>query len=298
MAMVINFPKNLRTDKKGIEFLAFLWGVSKKIYKGRIIWNLKYTKKIETNLLSFLGLIARRMDSRNNIIEMVIRDSNGMTIKVSDNILTRLFKKYSSNKNKLLEYNFLDENNSKEEIEILLLKNLEELKLLYYSDIKILLSEFIANIFMHATDKEGSMSGYMTDKDDILISVCNIGRTIKQNIESVNEYKFLNDKDAILWALKKNNSTRNKEESGGLGLYLLRKYINKIDAEAYIISGKFFISLSGDNCFDENDVNKFYFKEEFEMKSFFPGNLITLKFKNERNYVFNNKVYLPRIDLL
>lgn len=56
--MIIHFPKNLRNDKKGIEFLAFLWGMSKKFKNTVIVWNLKHTKKIETNLLSFLGLVS------------------------------------------------------------------------------------------------------------------------------------------------------------------------------------------------------------------------------------------------
>ena len=34
---------------------------------------------------------------------------------------------------------------------------------------------------------------------------------------------FKSDFEALIWALKKTNTTRNEDESGGLGLYLLRK---------------------------------------------------------------------------
>lgn len=296
--MIIHFPKNLRTDNKGIEFLAFLWGVSKKVKDRKIYWNLKYTKKIETNLLSFLGLVLKRMDNRKNTINLIMKDNNGQKVIIDKDILKFIFKKYSYTSNKLLEYNFLNEKQSSEDIDILLIRRLNEFNLLYYADIKILLSEFIANIFMHTNDKEGAMSGYITDKEEILISVCNMGRTIKQNIENVNKYTFLSDREAIIWALKKTNTTRNDKESGGLGLYLLRKYIFKINAEAIIISGKSFVRLSGESCFNELKINDIYLKEDIEMNSFFPGTMITLKFKNEKNYTINDRVYLSEIDIL
>lgn len=296
--MIIHFPKNLRTDKRGIEFLSFMWGMSKKIRNTKIYWNLKNTKKIETNLLSFLGLVLQRMDNRSNSINLIVKDSNGREEIVDNNILMIIFKKYSSHSNKLLEYNFLDEQNSSDDINTLLIKNLKDLNLLYYSDIKFLLSEFIANIFMHTTDKKGSLSGYITEKEEILISVCNIGMTIKKNIENINKYKFINDTEAVIWALKKTNTTRCDDECGGLGLYLLRKYIYKIDAEAYIISGKAFIKLSGKNCFNKLKINDIYLEQHIEMKSFFPGTMIILKFNNEKNYTMNNNVSLSEINLL
>ncbi|BDC01930.1 MAG: hypothetical protein E7K00_04865 [Clostridium perfringens] len=295
--MIIHFPRNLRTDKKGIEFLSFLWGVSKKNKNNTLYWNLKRTKKIETNLLSFLGLVLKRMDNRKNIIKLITKNNDGQVVIVNENILMFIFEKYSSHNNKLLQYKFLSEKESKEDMNILLIGGLKEFNLLYYSDIKILLSEFIANIFMHATDREGSISGYITDKDEILISVCNMGKTIRQNIEEINKYKFLTDREAIVWALKKTNTTRKNEESGGLGLYLLRKYIFKIHAEAIIISGKSLVKLSGENCFNELKVNDIYLEDDIEMKGFFPGTIITLKFKNEKNYMINNKIYLHEIEL-
>lgn len=296
--MIIHFPKNLRTDKRGVEFLSFLWGMSKKLRNIKIYWNLKNTKKIETNLLSFLGLVLQRMDNRNNIVDLIIKDSNGIEQIVEDNIIRIIFKKYSYHSNELLKYNFLTEQNSNDDINTLLIKNLKEFNLLYYSDIKLLLSEFIANIFMHTTDKIGSMAGYITEKEEILISVCNIGMTIKKNIENINKYRFVNDTEAVVWALKKTNTTRDDEECGGLGLYLLRKYIYKIDAEAYIISGKAFIKLSGKNCFDTLKINDIYLDQDIEMRSFFPGTMIVLKFNNEKNYTMNNNVCLSEINLI
>lgn len=296
--MIIHFPRNVLTDKKGIEFLSFLWGFSKKKRNSNIYWNLKHTKKIQTNLLSFLGLVLKRMDNRKNTIKLIVKDNMGNDIIIEQEILIFIFERYSSTKNKLLQYNFLSEKKSRDDIDVLLIKKLKEFNLLYYSDIKMLLSEFIANIFMHTANGEGAIAGYITEKDEILFSVCNMGKTIKQNIEGINNYNFLNDREAIIWALKKTNTTRKDEESGGLGLYLLRKYIFKICAEAIVISGKSFIRLSGNNCFDELKVNDIYLDQDIEMQSFFPGTMMVLKFKNEKNYTINNKVYLPEIDLL
>ncbi|WLF68764.1 hypothetical protein Q6375_12350 [Clostridium septicum] len=43
--MIIHFPTNVLTDKKGIEFLSFLWGFSKKKRNSNIYWNLKHDDK-------------------------------------------------------------------------------------------------------------------------------------------------------------------------------------------------------------------------------------------------------------
>lgn len=115
-----------------------------------------------------------------------------------------------------------------------------------------------------------------------------MGKTIRQNIKESGSLEFESDTESIIWALKKTNTTRNYDESGGLGLYLLRKYLHEIDGIGHIVSGKSIIELES-GFYNNNDINNIILesKNKIEMdKCFFPGTLITIKVP----YIFNTKI--------
>lgn len=288
--MIIDFPKNLITSKSGVEFLCFVWRMTKRQKNKKIIWNFRYTKRIETNLLSFLGLILNRSYKHKNNIILIIRDCEGELCKYDTKILEILFNKYSKLKNNAINYRYLNLKN----IDIDVHKNklymdILSLNLRNYTQVKILISEFIANINMHTELKECTISGYLDVKEEnIVLSICNMGKTIRQNIEETSKFEFNNDIDAIIWALKKTNTTRKSDESGGLGLYLLRKYLYNIKGTGSVISGKSIIQLK-EGFYNEKNVNDMIIDphNKIEMrKSFFPGTLITIRIP----YVLNKRI--------
>lgn len=293
--MKIDFPKNLIISKSGVEFLCLVWRITKKHRDQTIIWNFRYTKKLETNLLSFLGLILNRSYKHNNNIILIIKDDYGKICRYNDDILEILFDKYSVLKNDAIKYRYLNlksiDIDYKKDI---LYKNILELNLKYYKEVKILISEFIANINMHTKLKECAISGYLDINNKYLIfSICNMGKTIRQNIKESGSLEFESDTESIIWALKKTNTTRNYDESGGLGLYLLRKYLYEINGIGHIVSGRSIIELEAD-FYNVNDVNNIILESEnkIEMdKCFFPGTLITIKVP----YTFNRKINKSKV---
>lgn len=278
--MNVVFPRIIGTNKKGIEFICYLWGVCKKVKEKEIVWDCTNTTNIHTNTLSAIGLILKRMKSRRNKVLLKIKYKHKSPEIISEGIMETLFHKYSDKTAEGLSYFLWDHEKEEDVIEDYLNITFKEIGLKNYSKLKILISEMSANIKMHAEPSEGSICSYVHLKDkNLYISICNFGMTIKQRVEKTNEYNFIDDGSAIVWALKRHNTTRKEETSGGLGLYLLRKYTSYIDGQADIVSGKCMINLEED-FYRELNENEFLYKEE-GLKSFFPGVMITIKTKYE-----------------
>ncbi len=293
--MHFQFPKRLDTSNNGIEFIAYLWGKTKRLYGKSIYWDLKFTSKLETNLLCILGLILKRMNMKNNCVYLIVRDTNGKPITVSKDIIEMLFKKYSKYQFDVLKFMEIFEGI---EVNTFLNKQLKEIQLKEYSIIRQILSELITNVKMHAEPVEGAISAYIDESNKkIMFSICNIGKTIKQNIQEKLGYDFASDSDAVVWALKRTNTTRNEEEFGGLGLYLMRKYLSKIQGSIIIFSGKGAINLV-DGFYNENNENDIYIDEnKSELRSFCPGNIITLVFNYERTEQKYIESYIEEVNL-
>lgn len=288
--MEIIFPKKLTSSKRGIEYISYLWGICKSNKNSLIVWDLSGTRLVHTNILSALGLILRRVSNHNEVI-LRLKKKNNCVIEINKNIISRIFHKYSFDHRDGLKYVYFnfDSNEDSKKVEELLIDKFRKLNLKSYRDLKIILSEMTANIYMHANPSEGSICSYINLKDNKLyISICNFGKTIKQNICEQSEYNFDSDADAILWALRKLNTTRKGNTSGGLGLYLLRKNISNLNGEIEIMSGKSMIKLN-ENMYDENDVNNFSYESQ-EMKSFFTGVIVTIKIDYiiDENITINN----------
>jgi len=275
--MLIKFPKKLQNNTKSIEFIAYLWGICKKVTNEEIIWDITSTTIVYTNLLSAIGLILTRMEKRNNKIVVIIKPVDKEKIIINNKIINDIFHKYSYEHDKALQYLLFEDkdNYNRALLDEFLIFELKKLNLENYEKIKIIISEITANIKMHANPRQGAICSYLNHKEKkIYISICNIGKTFKQNIINVNDYSFENDIDAIRWAFKRLNTTRKNDTSGGIGLYLLRKYMFQINGQIEVVSGKHRALMY--DYYNELDDNIFFI-DEIKMKSFFRGVMITLK---------------------
>jgi hypothetical protein len=239
---------------------------------------MRYTNSIDTNLFSFLGLIINRITSlkRNNILEIYSKNSLKVDTIISNNYIEQLYYNYGTIRdNPALQYYYFSLNED-EFVNTYLNEKFLYLNARFEKKIKKVLSEIIANVKMHASPKETAICGYFKENsNEIYLSICNMGLTIKQNIENKTEYIFENDLEAIEWAMKKRNTTRT--DTGGLGLYLIRKYIKEIQGEISIISGKGSIIDKRDNSI-YSIINEEMNFEKHSLYSFFPGTFITIKF--------------------
>ena len=143
--------------------------------------------------------------------------------------------------------------------------------------LKRIISELVANVNMHGNPKNVYICGYYDIINNLIkVSIFSLGITIRQNIESNTKYNFSNDETALLWSIKKSNSTRKDEEIGGLGLYLTRKYMCEMGGRVDISSGKSVI-IENKNMDKYNiDIDKEANVSIKKLKSFIPGCVTTL----------------------
>lgn len=289
--MKIIFPKELQCNYKTYSFLLRLNTDIEKIKNEKIYFDFKSTKIMATNHLAMLMYIVEGVVARNNIIIANI----GNEEHEGSVLIDKLYEYYTQEKTSFIEPNklsYLQPNDKPQDW----LENLKKMKLCEYDRIKIMVSELIANLKMHTLYQEGTMAGYIDKMKKMLyISIVNYDLTIKTTFRWKQEKNFSNDYDAVMWALKKTNTTRHSDESGGLGLYLLRKYLYELKAQCIIVSGNCFLILD-ENSFDVNNENRIEYKDYRELPCSYEGNIVTLLLPLEINAKDENVVDDTRIN--
>lgn len=258
-------------DENTIIFLSNLWHSMKNKRHATIMLNFESTKWIDANLCSPLGLIVDRLRLRRN--KVYFKNVSRRILRVLEN--NKFLPVARTNNSDGYESTHIAferfETKEKDKFERYLV---DELACFFKNnkfdiDQKALLrviSEMFINVKMHTKAKEVITCGhYLPKKKELYFTISNHGITIKKNIEEKNGYIFNNDIEAINWAVKKSSSTRQRDESGGLGFYIARDFINKNKGSLYIISGRGFRK-------EENEAI-----EISNMKTAFPGTIVTFK---------------------
>lgn len=245
-----------------------------------IIIDFSGTKIFECNLLAFISIIIETANNRG--ISLAIRLPGESKLITASHII-KCFNHYANPqyRKSFFKPRCVIGNPNNKEVEDLLTKYLMESNIKDYSKIQILLSELIANIRMHVVFHSSKCIGYMCSHVDVKSQYQKLYVTIVNNAKSIkeiladNQMEFSNDEDAIRWVLKKTNSTRRDDESGGLGLYLLRKYTYELKGTIIICSGSYIITMDG-SCYIPDNDNQIYFKSSQKITGYFHGTSITL----------------------
>ena len=277
-----------------MNFLANLWHSLKNRKDTVIILDLKSTIYIASNLCSALGLILEKIKSRNNKIYFRNIPNYLRQILINNEFLSSLeFQKFQWNRYNFLAYKKFKVE-EKEKFEEYLIEKFDEFtkeNLLNFNkkDTVRAISEMFANVKMHTNSKEVVTCGYYDkDKKEMYFSISNHGITMSKTIERKNGYIFEEEIEAIEWAVKKSSSTRHHNETGGLGLYSTREFIRSIGGEMWIISGRGYWHDKYNNL------------EKYELKSSFPGTVITFLFPldyiNKEEYI--NKEIISLEDII
>ncbi|WP_294129357.1 ATP-binding protein [uncultured Clostridium sp.] len=270
-----------------------LWHSLKNRKDTVIILDLRSTTYIASNLCSALGLILEKIKIKNNKIYLRNMRSYLKQILINNEFLSSIeFQKAQWSR-----YNFLDYKKfkveEKEKFEGYLIEKFDEFtkeNLLKFNkkDTVRAISEMFANVKMHTNSKEVVTCGYYDkDKKEMYFTISNHGITMSKTIERKIGYVFEKEIEAIEWAVKKSSSTRHNDETGGLGLYSTKEFINSINGEMWIVSGRGYWHNK------ENNI------EKYELKSSFPGTLITflfpLDYSNEEEYIDKEIISLDDI---
>ena len=112
------------------------------------------------------------------------------------------------------------------------------------------------------------------------MTIVDCGVTVPQNVNNYlksNSGLPLSDCDAIKWAFKKGNTT--KDIPGGLGLAILKDFIKMNNGSIQMISGNGMIEIHGDEV------------EHFLLKTEFPGTIVNMKFNfdDDKNYFMTSE---------
>lgn len=282
-AKVISCPKNMINSIETYNFLLDIQRIIRNSDNETILLDMSNTKVFEVNLLAFISVIIDEDTNGKNKIGII---TDAKIIYDITKIRTSLFNMFSNDTRSFFKPRLIIGNKNSRETEDVLIKYLKAINLKHYNKIKTLISEMIANIKMHVKKIENGAKGYLAaaslpDKNLMIVSIVNNCKTIKDTLQD-REYEFGGDYNAIIWALKKNNSSRKDEESGGIGLYLLRKYLKELNAEATIISGKCCLKLDS-RSYNIDNENEIIEKGSEELSFRLEGTIITLYIPMELN---------------
>lgn len=260
--------------------------------KDKVIINFSKTSLIRNNYLSIIGMAIEILKNRNIEIEIILPKQIGefeIDMKFIEKYSKQSIKRVTEKNAKILKYTNIKLDNMDEEIDDFYKYFSDELstrmtnlssRLLKKITQKIL--ELFSNVSRHSNSKLGLFcSGqFFPDRHKFYFTIVDNGVTIKRNVNKfkqkerfLNIFKPLNGKDSIEWAMKDNNSTTGE---GGLGLSLLKKFIEMSDGSLEIISSNGYYSLIGNKekyrtirefsgtiisvCLDTNDDKYFDLK--------------------------------------
>ena len=146
--------------------------------------------------------------------------------------------------------------------------------------------EIYVNAATHGdTDFVYSCGEYISDKHILEMTIVDCGRTIPGNVNDYLARKKLNgigDCEAIEWAFISGNTT--KSQTGGLGLAIIKEFIELNQGSIQVVSGFGFIE------YREGSV------ERASLQIPFPGTIVNMKFNFDDNKKYYMKSEIQQID--
>ena len=146
--------------------------------------------------------------------------------------------------------------------------------------------EIYVNAVTHGdTDYVYSCGEYINDKHILEMTIVDCGRTIPGNVNDYLVRKKLNgigDCEAIEWAFISGNTT--KSQTGGLGLAIIKDFIELNQGSIQVVSGFGFIEYCGGSV------------ERISLQKSFPGTIVNMKFNFDDNKKYYMKSEIQQID--
>ena len=128
------------------------------------------------------------------------------------------------------------------------------------------IDEIFNNFVIHSQSREGLYAGgqFFPRRSRLEFSLADMGIGIPRVVEQALESNF-SAPEAIEWAMSDRNTTRSGDVPGGLGLKILREFIEKNGGAMSVVSGAGFWSSSPKGV------------ERVEMVNPFPGTVVTIE---------------------
>lgn len=285
---VLKIPPTLRADLEGFEFLSgFLPNVNENVTKGKELFvDFSDCTNIDGNLAAVLGaLLDKSVPISKRVMIGTPRNKTVKKVLARNHFLRawRVDTKVEEREN-YVEYARFKSDVSAIEFKSYIQEGLiKKQKFPQHTDLageKIVESiyEIYANAVTHGgTDYVYSCGEYMEDTHRLDMTIIDCGQTIPGNVNDFFAKKsqpIIGDCEAIEWAFVSGNTTKN--QTGGLGLAIIKDFIALNKGSIQVVSGRGFIEYRGDQV------------EQFLLDTPFAGTIVNVKF----NFDDNNKYYM------
>lgn len=286
------FPQVIKSNFEGYPPLLDLYHFSKKMIFDELVLDFSDTSWFDANLLAVLGSILNRAQSDLNDVRLVnlqpqvekifsknhflsnfggekIEDYYGTTIK---------YKRFKSSEEKLFKV-YLDN-------ELLSRSVLPRMSNALRKKINESIFEIFNNAVIHGGTTDIFSCGQFYPANKRLdFTIVDLGKTIKVNVESFLGKK-LSAEDAIQWAIQEGHTTKKGDTPGGLGLSLIRKFLELNKGKIQILSADGYWYQRGENShyqlfnkvfdgtivnleFNIDDNNEYCLKDEIKKEDIF-----------------------------
>lgn len=243
MIITLKLPREICNNQAGYEALLRIWHETKNCSADDIEIDMSGTRWFEANMCAVLGALLYRLGDRLNAVRLInmqrqvekaLSQNAFLTHYGSEPLLdewgtTITYQRFET-KDERYFANYIDN-------ELMQRRQIPVMSL----ELKKKFTESIFEIFSNATFHSGTELGIFScgqyhPKNHLLkFSVTDLGIGIRENIKKVRRFDFTPER-AIQWATQDGNTTRMGSVSGGLGLKLLRDFIDLNGGSIQIIS--------------------------------------------------------------
>lgn len=279
--ITISVPRKIENDIDGFEFFIELYKILKESYGKKIILDFNKTRWLEANLSAILGAILSFGLVNNKIgIKRVSKSISKILIKnkffkyfgigedLDDLYETTIKYAQFAESDKIKFQKYLKE----EFIPRLNLSMSDE----FSKELRGNLEEVFQNSRIHGKCDNIHVCGqYFYSNRKVKFTIVDLGKTIYQNYIEYFEEE-VSDEFAIDWATQDGNSTKDVDETGGIGLFQLCEFIRENGGKIQIVSAK--------GYWEENSNKIVTHKYEYP----FDGTIVNIEVN------VDNKLYLSR----
>lgn len=285
--------EHIDTSYDSHNYLSRLANALNKYSNRNIIIDFSHTQFIAANQFAILGSIIDSCISRNckitlgkntppKIVSLFRRNGFCNYFKLT-NILD---KNNTTIPYKRFDVNSLDEYERYLTISLFSRSDLPKMSPGVSDEIRDYLLEVFKNVKDHTSSSYIYTCGQFFPKTSLLyFSIVDTGETISYNVHRYHKDKSLEiPKSCLAWALEIGNTTLDEGRPRGLGLSLVKDFVN-------LNSGAFYI-ISGSETFEISKGKQRY----LSMKNSFPGTIVTMAFNlNDHASYFMKSELIPTI---
>ncbi|WP_270599527.1 hypothetical protein [Clostridium baratii] len=250
--LIVEMPKSIKNNKEGFGFFVDLFHTMENNVDKEIILDFNKTRWLEANLSAILGAIIS-MGSKNNNIEIIRISSSVNRILQRNKFLSKFGKEesYIDYYETTIRYSEFKESDKIKFQEYLKSEFIPGIQINmsdeFKKELRLNLEEIFQNARIHGKCDNIHVCGqYFFKNQKVMFTIVDLGKTIVQNYKDYFDDKQIKADKAIDWVTKDGNSTKNDDETGGIGLYQLRQFLKENGGTMQIISSNGYWEENGD----------------------------------------------------